>query len=48
MPEIVESDILLIGPDGESRPIRLTTSPYIMGRSESVNLPMPGDTLLSR
>ena len=48
MPEIVESDILLIGPDGESRPIRLTTSPYIMGRSESVNLPMPGDTMLSR
>lgn len=48
MPEIVESDILLIGPDGESRPIRLTASPYIMGRSESVNLPMPGDTMLSR
>ncbi len=48
MPEIVESDILLIGPDGESRPIRLSASPYIMGRSESVNLPMPGDTMLSR
>ncbi len=48
MPEIVESEILLIGPDGESRPIRLTTSPYIMGRSESVSLPMPGDTMLSR
>lgn len=48
MSEIVESDILLIGPDGESRPIRLTTSPFIMGRSESVSLPMPGDTMLSR
>lgn len=48
MPEIVESEILLIGPDGESRPIRLNASPFVMGRSESVSLPMPGDTMLSR
>jgi pSer/pThr/pTyr-binding forkhead associated (FHA) protein len=48
MPEIVESDILLTGPDGDSRPIRLHVSPFIMGRSEAVNLPLPGDTMLSR
>ncbi|MBI2686192.1 MAG: SpoIIE family protein phosphatase [Acidobacteria bacterium] len=48
MPEIAESEILLTGPDGASRPVRLDTSPFVMGRSESVNLPMPGDTMLSR
>jgi sigma-B regulation protein RsbU (phosphoserine phosphatase) len=48
MPEFVETEILLIGPDGDSRPVRLTASPFIMGRSETVNLPMPGDTMLSR
>ncbi len=48
MPEFVETEILLIGPEGESRPVRLTASPFVMGRSESVNLPMPGDTMLSR
>lgn len=26
----------------------MTTSPFILGRSETVNLPMPGDTMLSR
>lgn len=48
MPEFVESEIRLIGPDGDARPVRLTTSPFVMGRSETVNLPMPGDTMLSR
>ncbi|MFN0102037.1 MAG: SpoIIE family protein phosphatase [Bryobacteraceae bacterium] len=48
MPEFVETEILLIGPDGDSRPVRLNASPFIMGRSETVNLPMPGDTMLSR
>ncbi|MBL8238172.1 MAG: SpoIIE family protein phosphatase [Bryobacterales bacterium] len=48
MTEFVETEILLIGPDGAPRPIRLNASPFIMGRSETVNLPMPGDTMLSR
>lgn len=48
MPEFVETEILLIGPDGDARPICLNASPFIMGRSESVSLPMPGDTMLSR
>jgi len=48
MPEFVESEILLVGPDGQSRTIQLNASPFIMGRSEAVNLPMPGDTMLSR
>jgi serine phosphatase RsbU (regulator of sigma subunit) len=48
MPEFVESEIVLIGPEGDSRPIRLNASPFVMGRSESVHLPMPGDTMLSR
>ena len=48
MPEFVETEILLIGPDGESRPVRLDASPFIMGRSEVVSLPMPADTMLSR
>ena len=48
MPEFIETDILLTGPDGESRPIRLDASPFIMGRSEVVSLPMPSDTMLSR
>ena len=48
MPDFIETDVLLIGPDGESHPVRLNASPFIMGRSESVHLPMPGDTMLSR
>ena len=48
MPEFVETEILLTGPDGESLPIRLNASPFIMGRSEVVSLPMPSDTMLSR
>ncbi len=48
MPEFIETEILLTGPDGDSRPIRLDTSPFIMGRSEVVGLPMPSDTMLSR
>src|SRR5437868_6399718 len=48
MQEFAESEILLIGPDGETRPVRLNASPFVMGRSETVNLPMPGDTMLSR
>lgn len=48
MPEFVETEILLTGPDGASRPVRLNASPFVMGRSEVVSLPMPGDTMLSR
>jgi len=48
MPEFVETEILLTGPDGESRPVRLNASPFVMGRSDVVSLPMPGDTMLSR
>ncbi len=48
MPEFSETEILLIAPDGGTKPVRLAASPFVMGRSESVNLPMPGDTMLSR
>jgi phosphoserine phosphatase RsbU/P len=48
MPEFTETEILLIAPDGGAKPVQLTASPFVMGRSEAVNLPMPGDTMLSR
>jgi len=48
MPEFVETEILVTGPDGQSHPVRLNASPFVMGRSEVVSLPMPGDTMLSR
>jgi phosphoserine phosphatase RsbU/P len=48
MPEFIESEILLMGPEGGPRIIRLNASPFILGRSEVVSLPMPGDTMLSR
>lgn len=48
MADFVESEIVLIGPEGDSRPIRLNASPFVLGRSEAVQLPMPGDTMLSR
>ena len=48
MADFVESEIVLIGPEGDSRPVRLNASPFVLGRSETVQLPMPGDTMLSR
>lgn len=48
MPEIIPAEVLLTGPDGDPCKIRLDHSPFILGRSETVQLSMPGDTMLSR
>lgn len=36
------------GPEGDARTVRLQESPYIVGRSETVQLSLPEDTMLSR
>jgi pSer/pThr/pTyr-binding forkhead associated (FHA) protein len=48
MPEIVPAELFLTGPDGESGSIRIVSSPFVIGRTESAHLARPSDTMLSR
>lgn len=48
MQELQEAEFHLTGPDGDSRPVKLHVSPFVIGRSEQAQLSMPGDTMLSR
>jgi phosphoserine phosphatase RsbU/P len=48
MADLLPAEMTVHGPEGDLRTVRLVESPFVVGRSESVHLSLPEDTMLSR